>query len=149
MNITISHNMRAYRFLIPVIIAGATDTLSFCLGTILILPLEPLVIIVRLQLLSQRNTAALGLINITVLNHPSLGPMWTYHTILVCCRWCPLSCRLSYRKSGKSNIIDSIFLWHKAVLAHRYFHIFPVWIRIPKVCIKNCFISFLLSIPNI
>ena len=82
MDITSSDNMGTYLFLGPPFQLCLANTVTLCLGTILKFGLGPFIIILRLQIFTQRDPGAFGLIDVTVLNDPTLRPVRPDHAFL-------------------------------------------------------------------
>ena len=72
MYIAPSYYMRSYPFLCPPLILSLHDIVPLCLGPILSISRRPLIVIIRLQIFTERNAGASGIAYLAVLYDPSL-----------------------------------------------------------------------------
>src|SRR5699024_3239883 len=129
MNVVMPDNMGAHMLLIPALVGSLANSVPLSLGTVLVLPLEPLIIIVRLEVLAKGNTRTLGVRNITVFYNPTLRPVRADHPLLVSCRRCPLGCRLSNAEARQRNVANSLLLRVEAILTNIDFHVLFIRVR--------------------
>ena len=139
--------MGADIFLCPAFPLSLADCISLCLGSVFIQFGSPFVFIVGLQVFSKRNTGAFRVRNLTVLNHPALGPVRTNHTFLVCSGRGPGSGCLFYHETGQRNIVYPCFVRVEAVAAHVNLYVFFIWVSTLEISVYHSGISVLLSVP--
>ena len=72
MNMAPPYDVRADVLFCPAFPLCQTNTVALRLRAILVFRLEPLVVVLRLQILAERNTGALRLVNLAVLDYPAL-----------------------------------------------------------------------------
>ncbi len=151
MNLTAAHDVAADVLLVPALVAGLQNAVSFGLGSVLVFGLQPLIIVVRLQIFAQGDAGAFRLVDLAVLNDPAFGPVGSDHAVLIGGWRCPLRGRFAHRKAGQGDVSDSLLLREKAVLANREFHLFLIGIDVVKIRIEYRLIRLriLLGIPYI
>ena len=151
MDVAATHDMGTDPLLGPAFILGLADAVTLGLGAILVLFVQPLVVVVRLQILAQGDAGAFGLIDFAVLDDPALGPVRTDHTFLVRGRRSPLGSRLADGESGQGDKAYAFLAGIEAVFAHAQFHFFLVGVQALEVGIEHGGISrlILLCIPGI
>ena len=141
MDMVAADNMGAHMLLIPALVGSLANGVPLSLGTILVLPLEPLIIIVWLEVLAKGNTRTLGVRNITVFYNPALRPVRANHPLLVSCRRGPLGCRLSNAEASQRNVTNSLLLRIEAILTNIDFYVLFVWVRPLEVGVNHRFVS--------
>ena len=134
-------------FLQPAVILSAADRIPFHLGSIFDMLTGKVMIIFFIIILTQGNSTALTVYDLTVLNDPSICPVRTDHAILIGGRRSPRRCCLFHIKSRQRNKIDVLFLRHKALSADVNLNLFFPRILPLEVRIDHRFFPVLNGIP--
>ena len=137
MDIASADDMGADPLLRPAFPLCLTDAVTLCLRTVFEFPFQPLIVVLRLQIFSQRDAAALGKGNITVLDDPSFGPVRPDHAFLISRRRRPLGRGLGHRKAGKRNIADTLLLRIEAVTAHIDLHLLFARVKLLEIGVDD------------
>ena len=133
----------------PAVILSAAYRIALHLGRALYMLSGEIMIVLRVVIFSEGNTAALAVADLAVLNNPSLRPVRTDHTVLISSRRRPCRCCLADIKSTERNVIYACFRRHKAVPAHVDFYFFLRRVFTLEVCVDDrlIFLFVLLGIP--
>ena len=107
MNVVPSNNVASDVFLQPPVVLSPADRIPLHLRRAFHLLIRKVVIIVRIQILAKRNSGALAVCDLAVLNDPALAPVRADHAILKCCRRRPRRCRFLDLKSTDRQIADA------------------------------------------
>ena len=105
------------------------------------------VVILRIEILTQRDTAAAAMGDFTVLDDPPLTPVRADHTILECRRRRPCGSCLVHGKSGKSDISDTGLTREEAVSSDVDLDLGLIRIFALEVGIDYGLSVFLLTVP--
>ena len=149
MNLAAADDVMPDILLCPAVIQRLHHALPLRLRAVLPLRVQPLVLVLRLEIFAERDAAALRVRNLAVLNDPSSRPVRRDHPLLICCRRRPLAGRLRHSESGQRDISDPCLLRSEAGPSHIDLHLVPCRIR-AKIRIDHCLIvlCILLRIPG-
>ena len=150
-DVAAAHGVGAYGLLRPALGLGQADALALRLGAVLVLPVEPLVVVVLLEVLPQRDAAALGFVDLTVFDDPALRPVRRDHALLECRRRSPLGRGLADSEAGERDITDALFRGGKAGGANGEFYLFHIGILALEVGVEHGLVGLrvLLGIPHV
>ena len=149
MDVAAADDMASDVLLRPAVILAAAHSITLHLGRAFYVFSGKVMVVLRIVIFSERNTAALAVADLTVLNNPSLRPVRTDHTVLISSRRRPCRCCLADIKSTERNVIYACFRRHKAVPAHVDFYFFLRRVFTLEVCVDDrlIFLFVLLGIP--
>ena len=116
------HDVGADRLLRPAVQLRQADAFALRLCAVLVLPLQPLVVVFRLQVLAQGDAAALGMGDLAILDDPALGPARGDHALLIRRGRRPLRGGLGDGEAGKRNVAHALRLRAEAAAAHVDLH---------------------------
>ena len=151
MNVAAAYDVMSDVLLKPSVILAAADSISLHLCRALHMTIGKIVIVVRILVLAKRNTCAAASVNLTVLNDPALGPVRSDHAVLECRGRSPGRSRLIDGKAAYRDVIDAVFLRHKALTAHSNLNILLIGVLPLEVGIDHSLVLFdiLLGVPFI
>ncbi len=149
MDMAASYDMAAHFLLQPAVILTAAHRVAFHLRGTLHMFAGKIVVILFVVIFTQRDTAALTVADLTVLDDPALGPVRSYHTILIGCRRRPCCCGLIHIEATECDITHTCFGRHEAVAAHVDVYFLLIRVLALEVGIDHRLVAVLLGIPLI
>ena len=99
-------------------------------------------IVVGIEIFSERNARALAAPDLTVFDHPALRPVRAYHTVLESCRRSPVGSCFVDVKAVNPDIVDSGLRREEHVFADVDLNVFLCRIRTPEISVDNGLIGF-------
>src|SRR5699024_289911 len=109
MNIAAADNMASHFFFQPAMVLSPAYSVTLHLCGALYMLVCKVMVVVRIQIFSKRDTGTFAVADLTVFNDPSFGPVGSDHTILVSCRRRPGGCCFVNIETADSNIADACF----------------------------------------
>ena len=149
MDVAASHDMAAYFLLQPSVILAAAYRVALHLCRALHMFAGKIVVILFIIILAQRDSAALAVTDLTVLDDPSLRPVRTHHAVLISRRRSPCGCRLIHVKPTERDISDPRLRGHKTITADINLHLLLIGILTLEIGIDHRLVAVLLRIPLI
>ena len=149
MDVAASHDMAAYFLLQPSVILAAAYRVALHLCRALHMFAGKIVVILFIIILAQRDSAALAVTDLTVLDDPSLRPVRTHHAVLISRRRSPCGCRLIHVKPTERDISDPRLRGHKTITADINLHLLLIGILTLEIGIDHRTAAVLLRIPLI
>ena len=147
MDMAAADDMRADIFLEPSVILAAADGITLHLCRALHTVLGEIVVVLGIEVLSERNTAATAVGNFAILDDPAAAPVRADHTILECRRRRPCGSCLVHGKSGKSDISDTGLTREEAVSSDVDLDLGLIRIFALEVGVDYGLSVFLLTVP--
>ena len=108
-----------------------------------------IMIVLGIVILTEGNTTALGVGNLTILNNPTLAPVRSYHTVLESCRRSPCGSRLLNIEAGYGNVAASLLLREETTTTNVNLNILLIRVKFMEISIDNSIVTVLLSKPLI
>ena len=149
MDMAASYDMAAHLLLQPAVILAAAYRIAFHLRRALHMLAGKIVIVFFVIVLTQRDTTAFAVADLTVLDDPTFGPVRTHHTVLIGCRRRPCGRSFIHIEAAECNIAHTRLGRHEAVAAHINVHLFLIRILTLEVRIDHRLVAVLLGIPLI
>ena len=146
-NIAAADDVAAHLLLQPSVILTAADSIPLHLGGAFQMLFCKVVVIVRIQIFSQRNTGTFAVADFTVFDDPAFGPVRADHTVLVSGGRRPGGGRLGDEKSADGYVTDAGPGGHETFPADIDLHLLLIGIFPLEIGVDDGLAAFLAGIP--
>ncbi len=130
-------------FFKPSVVLTSADRVTLHLGRRLNIFISKEMIVVGIEIFSERNARALAAPDLTVFDHPAFRPVRAYHTVLKSCRRSPVGGCLVDVKAVNPDIVNSGLRREEYIFTNVDLHVFLCRISTPEISVDNGLIGFL------